>query len=432
MDVGEIVDQESLEAWLNSLPQGTDAEKAEAQRWAVLFAHRAAMRVLPVFWRWSLTERTRKDDLTAIIVLWPNLISGVAGTKPTPLIQTAAAYSGADASDFAARDFDYAAVSADVADPVIYAAASADSAACAVADSGMFYAAYAAYASTNSAAADPAWKAIHYDCAALEAGKSLNDLPLWPAENPLASLWSETRKNLLAQGPGWHFWVTWYDNALNGTPQDWPLLTKIALIDPEDWEKGADHVNALIAEIVRDHIPEIETPAPRPPEFDDAIRSHLQLVLAVPEPSRQSADYLRVQFEKLEHAYRLAVNCPNETPEELEPIVTLARTFGQIAILLDSKTDKDTLIIALQARIETLEATNASLIAAASGPKASLMRDIFVGTLSSAAGGAAAAALITYFGFVGGPAVADGIAPLYDLITPQGPYIDLSPSIPIL
>ena len=71
MDVSEIVDPDSLEAWLNSLPRGTDAEKAEAHRWAVLIAHRAAMRVLPLFWHWSLTNEARKDDLTAIPVLWP-------------------------------------------------------------------------------------------------------------------------------------------------------------------------------------------------------------------------------------------------------------------------------------------------------------------------------------------------------------------------
>ncbi|WP_323035747.1 hypothetical protein [Pararhodobacter sp.] len=42
MDVREIVDEKGLEAWLNSLPQGTEAEKAEARRIAALLACRAA------------------------------------------------------------------------------------------------------------------------------------------------------------------------------------------------------------------------------------------------------------------------------------------------------------------------------------------------------------------------------------------------------
>ena len=61
---------------------------------------------------------------------------------------------------------------------------------------------------------------------------------------------------ILAQGEGWRFWVDWYDNALQGRAQDYDLLTKIALIEPDDWDKGADHVNALIADIRVKHLAE--------------------------------------------------------------------------------------------------------------------------------------------------------------------------------
>lgn len=60
-------------------------------------------------------------------------------------------------------------------------------------------------------------------------------------------------------GEGWRFWVEWYENALYGRPQDYDLLTKIALIDPADWDKGADHVNALIQRIVAEHKPTSRT-----------------------------------------------------------------------------------------------------------------------------------------------------------------------------
>ena len=366
MNVSEIVDGKSLEAWLNSLPQDTEAEKAEAQRWAVQIAHRAAMRVLPVFWQWSLTETARNVDLTAIPVLWPNLISGVAGTRPTPLIRVAARSTAA-----AARS------------------------------------------------------AIQADCAALNKGQDLNILPLWPAKNPLADLWDETRIDVLAQGSDWKFWLDWYDNALRGAPQDWDLLTEIALIDAsewtkfeENWIKNADHVNALIQRVVTKH--KAETP-----KFNEAIRSHVQLVLAIPEPSRQSADFLRVEFEKMEQAYRVAVGGPNETPEELEPIVTLARTFGQIADLLKNETDKDKLITGLQAKIEILEAQNSALSLAAHGSQASTLKPILIAT----AGGVGAQIVIS-FAQLGGPAVAEGAAALWNMITlPPGPSIDLAPSL---
>ncbi|TVP74366.1 MAG: hypothetical protein EA339_00540 [Rhodobacteraceae bacterium] len=90
----------------------------------------------------------------------------------------------------------------------------------------------------------------------MSAGEALDRCPLWEGENPLADLWAQTRPQILAQGDGWRFWVDWYDNALLGRPQDYELLTKIALIDSADWGKGADHVNALIAEIRLNHIAE--------------------------------------------------------------------------------------------------------------------------------------------------------------------------------
>ena len=255
MDVAEIVDQKSLEAWLNSLLQGTDAEKAEAQRWAVLIAHRAAMRVLPVFWQWTPGDPARRRDLTALPVLWANLIGGVAGPCPTLPIKAAArsALSATIAAitDSAARSAALSATrAADSADrsalstALSAAADSVDSAA----RSALFAGGSALYAARSAA-----WHPVRTDCAALVAGRDPNRLPLWPAESPIADIWADTRAKALAQSPGWQFWVDWYDTTLAGGAQDWPLLTRIALIDPKDWEQGADHVNALIQRMIEQH-----------------------------------------------------------------------------------------------------------------------------------------------------------------------------------
>jgi len=76
--------------------------------------------------------------------------------------------------------------------------------------------------------------------------------PLWSgASYPhVNNVWENIHQTLLDQGTSWGFWIEWYENALNGLPQDYDLLTKIALIDPKDWDKGASHVNALIVEII--------------------------------------------------------------------------------------------------------------------------------------------------------------------------------------
>lgn len=88
MNIEEIVDRESLEAWLLEQPREV----------SVRIAHRVTMRVLPTFWQWVSLQSKR--DLTALPVLRSNLISGVACIVPTPEIRnaTAAATAAAFAS----------------------------------------------------------------------------------------------------------------------------------------------------------------------------------------------------------------------------------------------------------------------------------------------------------------------------------------------
>lgn len=194
VDVAEIVDQKSLEAWLNSLPQGTDAEKVEAQRWAVLIAHRTAMRVLPVFWRWTLGSAVRRGDVTALPVLWANLVGGVAGTCPTPLIKSGSALSY----------YTFPSVTSTTSSARFAATASAFSARSASTASALSAAlAASASASALSTAASVTWAAARGDCTALESGDDPSLLRLWPTENPLADIWADTRAKALAQSPGW-------------------------------------------------------------------------------------------------------------------------------------------------------------------------------------------------------------------------------------
>lgn len=248
MDVGEIGDRDSLAAWLKSLPQGTKIEQEETQRWAVLIAHRAAMRVLPGFWHWTMEQTARTRDLTVMPIYWANVTSGVAGTCPTPPVRAASASAAYSASTSSASSSAAAhaarAASSTFASSIAFASSSAASAA-SVADAAL---------DTSSTASG--WNALRIDCATLLVGRDPGGLPLWPEENPFAKIWLETRRITLTRSPGWDFWVEWYDKALNGDAQDWPLLTKIALIDRKDWDQGADHVNALIADIRVKHLAE--------------------------------------------------------------------------------------------------------------------------------------------------------------------------------
>ena len=76
--VDEIKDQGSLEAWLKTQPREV----------AVDIAHRAAMRVLPIYWEAVL--RWQKPESRAIPILRANLVVGAARFVPTPVIRTTA------------------------------------------------------------------------------------------------------------------------------------------------------------------------------------------------------------------------------------------------------------------------------------------------------------------------------------------------------
>jgi hypothetical protein len=142
------------------------------------------------------------------------------------------AYSDADAVYDAADDAD--GVAAEVRDTAYAAADIAAAAAVAV-----------VAAKTNDA-----WSAIHSDCEVLAAAGDLFSQPLWhevPGE--VADGWLDARTWM--QQNGWQFWFDWYERALAGEPQPWPLLLEIAIQKNDFWEEGTDEdVMSRIDEIV--------------------------------------------------------------------------------------------------------------------------------------------------------------------------------------
>ena len=105
----DIKDRDSLKQWLKEWPDSQGMDEEAARKVAVTIAHRVAMRVFPITWKWFSSEAARKRDLTALPFLRCSLISGVACKYPTPEIKKAAdaatataAYAADAATDAAA------------------------------------------------------------------------------------------------------------------------------------------------------------------------------------------------------------------------------------------------------------------------------------------------------------------------------------------
>ena len=89
---------------------------------------------------------------------------------------------------------------------------------------------------------------------------------------------------LLALDEDWEVWTAWYEDRLYGATR--PLIEELelarVLIPNEDWDKGAKHVNGLIAELEADFR---ATPPPqRPAIIQAAYREDDRLHLDPPPP----------------------------------------------------------------------------------------------------------------------------------------------------
>lgn len=257
--VEDIVDGNSLEAWLKERPE-------DLRRQCALFvASRAAARVAPLAWDWFQFDPVAiRHRFTSLPLCRSQLTSVLAFLVPNDVNLSAANAGRAAADDIAsARLVD------DVADPVdkfptVEAAASAASAAAltaTVADA-------AAYAVSAVEAADYAMDYAHYaviraDCQLwldLEGAGDidiarLQSAPLWQGESPLETDWADLKAELISdatsddsRGADWSFWIDWYERLLEGRAQNIDMLLEIVTSDKINW-KAPSLVNKAISAI---------------------------------------------------------------------------------------------------------------------------------------------------------------------------------------
>ncbi|PQO23727.1 hypothetical protein C2I36_06570 [Rhodobacteraceae bacterium WD3A24] len=230
----DIENRRSLERWLEDRPRED----------AVIIAHRAAMRVLPVLTDWLI--EFGKGDLTELPVLRCLLASMVAGKRPSYETKSATA-DAITGSVVVATEVENA-----IADAAASAAAAAARASIrSKARIATRPAVRHAFFATDHAVA---LKCSRADAQGIEFGETPHSQPLWHDEpNPLDEQWQTTRRTWASRGPGWQFWIDWYEDALGGREPNWEMLRDIALIAPETWDAGPDALNAEIMRITEKH-----------------------------------------------------------------------------------------------------------------------------------------------------------------------------------
>ena len=233
MEVEDVTDRDSLEAWLEDRPRED----------AIWIDYRAAMRILPAWASLAPDSYPRKRSLADLQFLRALLATGVGCKYATPEVKTAASRAARAATSATAT----ARVGSRAAIAVARAATTAARAGTARAAANR---AAAAAAATNVRATTTAmWQEIKSDRAVLQKGDMLDGAPMWQdTPNPFQPEWEQIRAKWLVD-PDYSFWLRWYEAALAGTPPNWPLLHDIAPIPDEDWEKGITHIAGVIAGI---------------------------------------------------------------------------------------------------------------------------------------------------------------------------------------
>lgn len=150
-------------------------------------------------------------------------------------------------------------------------------------------------------------------------------LPLWHDQlipDGLAQKWAKFLASPASSSPEWVFWRDWYQGFLGGTPMDWELQRRIALIDSADWEQGAAHIAGKIevirAEFLAEKLPLAETVEVNP---------ETGLFRAVPVPV-QNAPLLGALLAAAQDAIDDAVNA-NGPNEHSHDVIRLRRCIAR-------------------------------------------------------------------------------------------------------
>jgi hypothetical protein len=197
---------------------------------------------------------------------------------------------------------------------------------------------------------DNYWRVAHLDCAVLQNQTNLMSQPLWlERETEFIDFWPQLRAQL--QDRGWLFWIDWYERALKGRPQRWPLLLDIATQEDDFWQGSDSEVMARINEIVeRYEASEVESTTLSPDKIPvnavdpDVVRQfHARIAADHPALTFNAHAVLEqiAQFrEKVRSDNQLTVEHPDFRDGLIDFLDRLATSFADLLETLPESTEE--------------------------------------------------------------------------------------------
>lgn len=256
--MAEIASREELEEWLKDKPAD----------WAQVIAVRAALRVLPIALNDKVVLQHKNNGVTlfrAAKLSWAALNLPNYNMTSANANAASAAYALANAA-YAYDDYTFTAYAA-IADATYATAfniAAINSA--------------TSITSTTSTAypadSDLTWLSVDKDVDYLESNKSnrvsrmITSEPLWISNkmpHGIQAQWFEAKDTLIALDKNYSIWIDWYERRLRGEEaafdisyddnhiEDAIILHRLSdSTDKNFWDKGAEYVNALLNEWLRE------------------------------------------------------------------------------------------------------------------------------------------------------------------------------------
>lgn len=169
------------------------------------------------------------------------------------------------------------------------------------------------------------WLAIENECSMFDADKSnevVMSAPIWfgsQIPRNVSTKWQEIDQ-LFADDPAtWSFWRDWYQRVLDGAYQNQKLLYDIAVLPNADWEKGPEHIAALIRNLQAKHLA-----AATPIAEEIKVRESTGLIYAVPV-AMPRADRLETILDQIGDALGDALGVNNNGLREQDLVTEILR-----------------------------------------------------------------------------------------------------------